>query len=41
MQTATGKINKSARDLYLVKAPKNTKTKEKVFVKTKAVNLKK
>ena len=35
------KLRKSARDLYLVKAPKNTKTKEKVFVKTKAINLKK
>ena len=40
MQTAPGKINKRARDLYLVKAPKNTKMKERVFVKTKAVNLK-
>ena len=41
IQTAAGKINKSARDLYLAKAPKNTKTKEKVSVKTKALNLKK
>ena len=41
IQAAAGKINKSARDWYLVKAPKNTKTKEKVFVKNKAINLKK
>ena len=40
-QTESGKINKSARELCLVKAPKNTKTKEKVLVKTKAINLKK
>ena len=40
MQTAPGKINKRTRDLYLVTAPKNTKMKERVFVKTKAVNLK-
>ena len=30
MQTAPGKINKRARDLYLVKAPKNTKMKESI-----------
>ena len=41
IHTTAGKINKSARDLYLVKAPKNTKRKEKVFAKTKALNLKK
>ena len=41
IQTAAGKINESVRDLYLVKTPKNMKTKEKVFVKTKTVNLKK
>ena len=40
-QITAGKINESVRDLYLVKAPKNTKTKEKVFVKAKAVSLKK
>ena len=41
IQAAAGKISKSARNLYLVKAPKNMKTKEKLFVKTKAINLKK
>ena len=41
IQAAACKVSKSARDWYLVKAPKNTKTKEKVFVKTKGINLKK
>ena len=41
IQIAAGEIYKSARDLYLVKAPKHMKTKEKVFVKNKAINLKK
>ena len=41
IQTTAGKINKNARDLYLVNAPENTKITEKVFLKTKAVNLKK
>ena len=40
IQIAAGKINKNAKDLYLVKAPKNSKTKKKVFVKTKAINFK-
>ena len=30
IQTTAGKINKNARDLYLVKAPKNTKTTESI-----------
>ena len=41
MQTAQAKINKNDRDLYLVKEVKNTKAKKKVFVQTKAINLKK
>ena len=41
IQTGAGKINKNARYLYLVKASKNLKPKKKVFVKTKAINLKK
>ena len=40
IQTGAGKIN-NARHLYLVKASKNLKPKKKVFVKTKAINLKK
>ena len=40
IQTAAGKISKNSRDLYLVKVPKNTKKKEKAFVKIKAINLK-
>ena len=41
IQTVAGKINKNARYLFLIKALKNTKRKKKVFVKTKAINLKK
>ena len=41
IQTAAGKTNKNDRDIYLVKAPKNSNRKKKAFVKTNAINLKK